>query len=262
MWCPALAALATRLLFGHGLGGFGWRPGRRRYLLVGYATPLALGALVYGLAWATGLGRFAPAEMAARLGVKLGLGDNPGVVFVPVWFAATATLLVLLAMLTALGEELGWRGFLVPELARSAGFRVAALISGIVWAAWHAPLLLFADYNAGTPAWYGLASFSGMVIAASVVYAWLRLRSGSVWPAVLLHASHNAFIQNVFDPLTASTGPTPYLTTEFGVGLALAWLAVAVWCWRHPPEPAVRPPAGLAEERSGAGRVRRRAWGL
>jgi hypothetical protein len=74
-----------------------------------------------------------------------------------------------------------------------------------------------------------------MVIASSVFSAWPRLRSGSQWPAVLLHASHNAFIQNFFDPLTASTGPTPYVTTEFGVGLALAWVVVAVWMWRAGP---------------------------
>jgi membrane protease YdiL (CAAX protease family) len=237
MWCPAVAALATRRLFQRTRGGFGWQPGSPRYLLLGYATPLVLSVLVYGFAWATGLGRFAPAEMAARLGDTLGLGGDLDAGFVLVWFVATGTLLVPLGMLTALGEELGWRGFLVPALSQSTGFRSAALISGAVWAVWHSPVLLFADYNAGTPPWYGLATFSAMVVAASVLYAWLRLRSGSVWPAVLLHASHNAFVQNFFDPLTATTGPTPYVTTEFGLGLALAWLAVAAWAWRHPPAP-------------------------
>jgi membrane protease YdiL (CAAX protease family) len=241
MWCPALAAIATRLLFQRTLRGFGWRLGSRRALLLAYVTPLALGALVYGFAWSTGLGRFAPAEMAARLAARLGLGGEPGVAFLPVWLVVTGTLLVALAMATALGEELGWRGFLVPELARSTGFHRAALLSGMIWAAWHSPLLLFADYHAGTPAWYGLACFSVLVVAASVLYAWLRLRSGSVWPAVLLHASHNAFLQNFFDPVTASTGPTPYLTTEFGLGLAVVWVAVAAWCWRHPPDAVPEP---------------------
>ncbi|HEV7665878.1 MAG TPA: CPBP family glutamic-type intramembrane protease [Chloroflexota bacterium] len=64
---------------------------------------------------------------------------------VPISLAVTATVLVVLGALTALGEELGWRGFLVPELARS--------------------LILFADYNAGTPAWYSVACFNATVVS-------------------------------------------------------------------------------------------------
>jgi membrane protease YdiL (CAAX protease family) len=97
------------------------------------------------------------------------------------------------------------------------------------------PLILFADYNAGGPAWYSVACFSATVVSVGVVSAWLRLRSGSVWPAVLLHASHNAFIQAFFDPATVSTGLTPYVTTEFGLGLALVWFGVALYLWPRPP---------------------------
>ena len=50
-----------------------------------------------------------------------------------------------------------------------------------------------------------------------------------MWPAVLLHASHNAFIETFFDPATASTGLTPFVTTEFGLGLALVWFGVAAY---------------------------------
>jgi uncharacterized protein len=150
-------------------------------------------------------------------------------------FAVTATLVVVHGALRALGEELGWRGFLVPELVRSTSFHSAALLSGGIWGAWHLPLIVFADYNAGTATWNSVACFSAMVVSVGVVSAWLRLRSGSLLPAVLLHASHNAFIQNFFDPATARTGLTPYVTTEFGLGLALVWSGVAAYLWQRQP---------------------------
>jgi membrane protease YdiL (CAAX protease family) len=71
-----------------------------------------------------------------------------------------------------------------------------------------------------------------MVVAMGFPFAWLRLRSGSVWPAAILHASHNLFVQAFFDRVTVDTGPTRWLTGEFGAGLALAFIALAWVFWR------------------------------
>src|SRR5207245_10046572 len=90
-----------------------------------------------------------------------------------------------------------------------------------IWALWHFPLIIFADYNGGTPTWYSCLCFFVMVVALGVIFAWLRLRSGSVWPAAILHASHNLFVQAFFDRVTVDTGPTRWLTSEFGAALAL-----------------------------------------
>jgi len=62
--------------------------------------------------------------------------------------------------------------------------------------------------------------------------AWLRLRSGSVWPAALLHASHNLYIQGYFDRVTADTGITKYLTGEFGAALAITAAITGFIFWR------------------------------
>jgi hypothetical protein len=59
----------------------------------------------------------------------------------------------------------------------------------------------------------------------------MRLKSGSLWTGVLLHASHNLFIQSFFDPLTTNTGRTPYITSEFGAGLAVVSLVFAIYFW-------------------------------
>ncbi|HXO18624.1 MAG TPA: CPBP family intramembrane glutamic endopeptidase, partial [Thermoanaerobaculia bacterium] len=144
-----------------------------------------------------------------------------------------ATAGLLPSIVFALGEELGWRGFLVPELARMTSFTKTALISGAAWSVYHFPLILFANYNNGTPKGYALLVFTWMVVAVSFVIAWLRLKSGSLWTAVILHASHNLFIQDIFDPLTKDRGITKYVTTEFGVGLALVYSVAAWYCWRR-----------------------------
>ena len=148
-----------------------------------------------------------------------------------------------MSCLSALGEEIGWRGFLVPELAKITSFTRTALLSGAVWSLWHYPVILFADYRTTTPVAYAMVCFTLMVFGISFLFAWLRLKSGSVWTGMFLHASHNLFIQGVFDPLTKDTGITAYLIGEFGAGLALAGALVGLYYWRKrselPPAPTL-----------------------
>ena len=141
---------------------------------------------------------------------------------------------------TALGEEIGWRGFLVPELYKTMGYTNTALFSGIVWSLWHYPILIFADYNSGTATWYALACFTVMVIAISFVFAWLRLKSGSLWTGALLHASHNLYVQTIFTPLTKNTGKTAWYIDEFGAVLPLVAVVFAIYFWNRRNEIAAR----------------------
>ncbi|HEY1342414.1 MAG TPA: CPBP family intramembrane glutamic endopeptidase, partial [Bryobacteraceae bacterium] len=150
----------------------------------------------------------------------------------------------------AMGEEIGWRGFLVPEMAQVTSFTATGWITGLAWSVYHYPLILFANYNSGTPKWFATIVFTWMVTVSAFVYAWLRLRSGSVWTGVLLHASHNLFIQEIFDPMTQDRGATKYVTTEFGVGLALAYSVAAIYFWRRRGE---LPEASFARVAEGAG---------
>jgi uncharacterized protein len=228
MWCPGVAALITRLVTQRNLRGTGWGWGKTRWQVLAYLGPAALALVVYGLVWATGIGGLNPQ------GVLESVKGLP--VPIPTLLAVLATLGVLAGMVFALGEEIGWRGLLVPELAKTASFTNTALISGAAWSVYHFPLILFANYNSGTPKWYALLVFTWMAVAASFVFAWLRLKSGSLWTAVILHASHNLFIQEIFDPLTKDRGITKYITTEFGVGLALAYTLAAWYCWRRRAE--------------------------
>jgi len=242
MWCPGLAGLLTRYLYQGNLDGHGWRWGRARYPLASYLIPIAYATPVYLVAWFSGLASFNTAFLA-RASASFGWPHLPVSVQLLLYVVLLGTFGMVGESAHALGEELGWRGFLVPELAKVTSYRNVSLISGICWACWHYPLLLFADYNAGTPAWYGLACFTVMVVGTSFVFAWMRLRSGSVWTGMLLHASHNLFIQSIFDRLTGNTGRTPWITGEFGIGLAIMAIVVAVICLRH--QQAVTAPAAV-----------------
>ena len=236
MWCPGIAALATQIVHHDSVRDLGWRWGKTRYQVLSYLIPVFYVSVAYSLVWITGLGGFSGVELVKGLAAQSGLEHVPAWIIALGYLVVTVTLGTVVSCISALGEEIGWRGFLVPNLAKITSYPKVALISGVIWAVWHYPLLFFADYNGGTPAWYGAACFTALVIGVSFAFAWMRLKSGSLWTGVFLHASHNLFIQRVFDPLTTDTGITKYVTGEFGAALALISLVVAYIFWRKRAE--------------------------
>ena len=235
MWCPALAALASCRVLGRSFRSLAWRWPQWRYIAAAYFIPLAYATIAYGAIWALRLGGWNQ-ETVHLIVQRFGLPRMPEWSVFILWLLFTATAQMIRGMATALGEEIGWRGFLVPELAKQMSFTKVSLLSGIIWAAWHSPLLLFADYNAGTNRWYALGCFTAMVVSISFVFAWLRLKSGSLWPAAVLHASHNLFVQTVFDNVMRDTGKTLWYTTEFGVALAVVTAVLAFYFWTRRSE--------------------------
>ncbi|MGP4093207.1 lysostaphin resistance A-like protein [Nonomuraea sp. KM90] len=124
----------------------------------------------------------------------------------------------------ALGEEWGWRGWLVPRLVATNGVLAGLLISGFVWGLWHAPLTLLGYNYPRLGSWAALA-FIGFCVLAGVLLGWLRLRTGSVWPAVVAHASLNAIASVALLLGDASDPPNELLAGITGV---VGWLLLAV----------------------------------
>ena len=229
MWAPALAAFTCCAFFHIPFSflGFQWPGGRA--VAWGYFLPVAYAATAYLLVWATGL---APADFASFLHLSqksLQIGSGAG--------ALNALLIMTFGVLqsgvSAAGEEIGWRGFLVPALAQRLNFTGLALVSGVIWALWHYPLILFGTYDSTAPKWVALLCFTSMIIATGAMAAWLRLKSGSVWPAVMLHACHNAVIQWLFDSMTVETGKAAWFAGEFGVALAVTSILFVIPIWRN-----------------------------
>ncbi|MEU6011890.1 CPBP family intramembrane glutamic endopeptidase [Streptomyces sp. NPDC047453] len=106
-------------------------------------------------------------------------------------WATSAVLGMLVSLPLFFGEELGWQGYLFPRLAQGGDRRSlirAYAITGVAFALWHLPTLLMGGQYPGRP-WY--VSVPAMVVSCLLilpVFTWLRLRSGSVVPAVIGHA--------------------------------------------------------------------------
>lgn len=239
-WSPGVAAIITQLVSHRSLRGLGWGWGKTRYQALGYLLPLAYTSLTYALVWLFGLG-----GISDRL--PTGTARFLLIIFIGPVFNLIATV----------GEEIGWRGLLVSELTKLTGYTGASLISGLIWAVWHYPGILFADYNnPATPRWYSLICFTIMIVGISFGLSWIRLKSGSLWTAAIFHGSHNLYIQAVYDRVTINTGITPYVTGEFGAALAIMGLVVAYVFWRKRSavQFRLRDPSAAAAESASRGR--------
>lgn len=128
------------------------------------------------------------------------------------------------------GEEIGWRGYMLLRLF-DAGVPRPVLVSGVIWAAWHLPMVLSGQYASGANPIAAAALFLIGVVSTSYLFAWSRLETGSVWPAIIGHASWNAVIQNAFDRSTA--GPSLWVG-ESGVLVVAANVLVVLLLVRGP----------------------------
>jgi membrane protease YdiL (CAAX protease family) len=199
MFAPMIAHIATRLITREGWSNtflrVDLRDGRWRYYLAAWFLPLAVtivGGAIYYLLFP---GRFDPSMAAYRaLGVSsVGSGmaswaffmTQVGIAIAVPWSEA---------LLLSFGEEFGWRAYLLPKLM-ALGPRKAVLLVGVIWAVWHWPSI-YMGFNYGVGYWgapvVGPLLFVLVLIFESAFYAWVTLRSGSVWPAALGHGASNA----------------------------------------------------------------------
>ncbi len=213
MWCPGIAAIITSLIYYKSIKGLGWKLGKVKYLLLSLLIPISYALLPYLIVWLTGLGKFNPSNFEENM-----------LLF---WTSGLA-----MSCFAGLGEEIGWRGFLVPELAKHMSFTKVSLVSGFIWVIYHVPAILFSDYNNGAGAGYSLLMFFILAMSVSFVFAWLRLKSGSLWTATIIHGVHNLFVQGYLDVVTEDTGITKYITGEFGAALAISGLVIAFIFWK------------------------------
>ena len=261
MFTPAAAALVVVLLIAPGpspwsrLGIRPLRPVRTTVLwcVLGLVGSILLVAAGVAAAGALGLVRLDLQDFsgfAEQLAVVL--AQSPGA-SVPLPIG----LLVLLQLLAVpiggivngvftVGEELGWRGYLLPALRSRIGTWPALIVSGVIWGLWHAPVILL-GYNFGRPDLTGVLLMVVACVLLGVLFGWLRIAGGNLWPAVFAHGGFNAagglillLIAAGERPDLAVVGPLGFVA--WGVMAVLIAAIVVVPRWRRAlSRPAVRP---------------------
>ena len=228
---PLVGALVARLTVRGPFPGWGFRRSSRRALLGAWAYGGALPMVAALPLLGTGVLGLNGAELAAGFG----LGSLPAPLGAPLAVVAGLTLGLLPFVVLAIGEEVGWRGMLVPHLAATGSTRRVVLVGGLVWGAFHVPLMTtLGGTPAGVPVPVTVAFFLVMIVADGSVLAWARLRWG-LWPVVLMHAAHNAAIYTVIEPGTRQHAAAGWLAGETGLALAVVTVAAAtLWLRRAP----------------------------
>jgi uncharacterized protein len=145
------------------------------------------------------------------------------------WAANLAVGLVVMSVVI-MGEGIGWRGYLLPRVQELTDKRRAAVLTGFAHGLFHLPLILLATtYDSDGTRWIVAPAAVVTITAGGVFYAWLRDRSGSVWPVAVAHNSVNT-VFNLGAATVVATSPASlaYVAGETGFATMGACAAMAV----------------------------------
>lgn len=199
MFVPASCSILTRLITKEGFGNLYLRPrfkgNIKKYLLVyfGPTALLVISAAVYFLIF--------PGVFDPEFTVLIGLADSKNTAGLTTNMLLLITILQVVIIgpviniIPTLGEELGWRGYLLPKLRSIVSDRAALIITGIIWGLWHAPIIAM-GHNYGTDyigyPWFGILTMIAFCVVLGVIEGYAAISFGSVIPAAMIHSSVNA----------------------------------------------------------------------
>jgi uncharacterized protein len=266
MGAPALAHLVTRLITREGWHDLYLRPRLRRgwpYWVICWFGPgllMFVGMAIFFAIFPEYLDssletvqkllqQAAPAQALAQI--------NPWSVVI----SQTVVAILISPILNAipvLGEEFGWRAYLLPKLMPLGG-KKAVVLTGIIWGAWHWPVILM-GYNygfkyPGAP-WLGCVAMVWFTLVLGTLIGWATLRARSVWPGVIGHGAING-IAGIAVLITRGEPNTLLGPAVVGVIGSLGFTIVALWLLVRPhsldwPAAEEHPPLGeLAAEPQG-----------
>ena len=233
---PSITALILSAVLGGGalrrlLDGFSFSRGSVRWSVVALVLPLAM----IGVAIAISVVAFgAPTPV-----ISIALVAVLAVEFVRVLFFGGP-----------LGEELGWRGFVLPRLQRRRTAFGASLVLGLIWGLWHIPLYFvpgtgqFETVSGGTSPAFAIGAFVVWTIGLSILFTWLFNETrGSLIAVILFHTSINL---GAFVPAAVgSTGATSFLYA------IVTWIVALVVVSRYGRTTLASAPAVTIEDSTG-----------
>lgn len=201
MFVPMLGVLCA----GHGLKQMGWNPRIKKNLiaiLIAWLLPAVLtaaGAALYFLLFPGHFDLGGSYLTAAAGGDALAQLEAQGISY-PAYILIAAVCAVTYAPLMngafALGEEIGWRGFLYPQLKARFGRRMGLILGGVIWGMWHWPIIWLIGYEYGIGYFgypiVGMLLFCVITVAIGVLCDRLYEKSGSIWLPAICHGAINA----------------------------------------------------------------------
>jgi membrane protease YdiL (CAAX protease family) len=196
--------ICGRYVFRDGFAEAGWRWGVRRYWLAAIGIPALLWIVPAILDLAFGNLHIPKTLTASQIG----------------WLFQ----LLVVVLIPAFGEEIGWRGYLLPRLVRAMSPMKAVVCHGVIWYLWHAPLVgycLFVVMRKESPESWWAASLAAMAAALafgcvlgvfnSAIYARLWAGSQSIVIATVLHSAGDGFRDSL--SITVGSGPIGQIWT-------------------------------------------------
>ncbi len=273
MFIPGIVAILVRLITDEGFGNCLFLPefkrGKRKYYLMAWFLPAVftlIGITLYFLIFRNNYS----GEMEFYTGVlaKQGLvtTDTAAIRKNVVSSAIAGVFLApVLNVFTCFGEEWGWRAYLLPKLKELAGLKKALIISGIIWGLWHLPLTIMGhNYGLSYP-FYPVAGIIAMClfcIVIGILFSYLVIRTGSVFPAVIAHGALNGFAS--LGIYFTKNGGNPFIGPSVtGIVSGLPFIICAIFAMRalikNGDEAKVLPPVRKNVVKEGNKSVKREA---
>lgn len=238
MYAPLIAVFLSR----NSIREMGWKPklkGNWRSILLAWFLPgvlSILGAVLYFVIFPNRFdltGAYIVATMGEDALEQL---EAQGMTF-PVYLIISAVSSMLYApwinMFFALGEEAGWRGYLYPQLKVKFGKAKGRILSGVIWGAWHWPIMILAGYEYGSEYWgapvLGMVVFCLYTTVVGILLDEVYERTNCIWVPSLAHGAINASTIPVLvlNPMYSDQlilGPMP-----IGLISMLPAVVLAVW---------------------------------
>lgn len=235
MMSPALATFITLKIRKRPVSSLPWNVKDLKYLKLSYFTPILYVSVAYVLIWLFGFGSLVNTESIAQWSDELGIAESSQALVITVMIFLLLTVGVIKNLGSTLGEEIGWRGFLIFELKKVMPFKSLAIVSGVIWAVYHFPIINLM-YGSGENLLLHISAFTTMIIGMSVILAYFTFKSNSLWPAAIYHSIHNIYIQKICTPLTISNSNTTFWIDEYGCMIPMITTIFAVYFWRKAEE--------------------------
>ena len=234
MFTPMISAIITRIISKEGTKDLYLKPkikGNMKWYLFAYLlTPFIayIGALIFFIFNLNSLDL-----IHSELAVKSGVSSVYDYYKLLLTMIPVAVLInPIPGLVTCLGEEFGWRGYLLPKLCKRVSLPNAVFLSGFIWGLWHLPIIAV-GYNYGTSnIALGIVSMIIFCVVIGTIEAFLFFKTKSIWAGVVFHAAINGI--DLYSPskLFMSTTANPFVGPDLvGIIGGAGFIVIAAFCY-------------------------------